>query len=135
LWACFYALDPSIAFDDQRRTGSARILRRARAAKRVLKDTEYHVGRRIVEILDGILTLRPYQDPDFAQRVRTHYDRRGLIGDDLDAPVTAASIHAALDAREAAPRREQPRSLAAGKVPAGFDDHTDPDSTLTGGTS
>jgi hypothetical protein len=26
LWACFYALDPSIAFDDQRRTGSARML-------------------------------------------------------------------------------------------------------------
>jgi hypothetical protein len=121
LWACFYALDPSIAFDDQRRTGSARIVGRVRAAKRVLKDTEYHVGRRIVEIRDGILTLRPYQDPDYAQRVRTHYDGRGLIGDDLDAAVTAASIHAALGAHEAAPRREQPPSLAAGKVPADFD--------------
>ena len=121
LWACFYALDPSIAFDDQRRGGSVWILGRVRAAKRVLKDTEYHVGRRIVEIRDGILTLRPYQDPDFAQRVRTHYDGHGLIGDDLDAAVTAASIHAALDAGEAAPRREQPPSTAARKVPADFD--------------
>jgi hypothetical protein len=156
LWACFYALDPSIAFDDQRRTGSVRILGRVQAAKRVLKDTEYHVGRRIVEIFDGILTLRPYQDPDFALRVRTHYDVHGLIGDDLDAAVTAASIHAALDAREAAPRREQPPSPAARKVPADFDaelawllkvtkhfskqpadldEHTDPDPTPNGGTS
>ena len=156
LWARFYALDPSIAFDDQRPTSSSQMLRRMRAAKRVLKDTEYHVARRIVEIRDGLLTLRPYQDPDFAQRVRTHYDGRGLIGDDLDAAVTAASIHAALDAREAAPRREQPPSPAAGNAPADLDaelvwllkvtkhfskqpadlnDHTDPDPTLTGGTS
>jgi hypothetical protein len=157
LWARFYTLDPSIAFDDRHRANSVPALGRARTAKRVLLDTEYHVGRRVVEILDGILTLRPYQDPDFAERSRAYYTRHGLIGDDLDAAVTAAGIHAALEARDAAPRRDQPSSAAAEKSPADLDAElvwllkvtrhfrkhpgplnesasTDPDTTPTGGT-
>jgi hypothetical protein len=156
LWARFYELDPSIAFDDRRHVGSAGARERMRAAKRVLKDPEYHVARRVVEIRDGILTLRPYQDPEYAQRIRVFYDGHGLVGDDLDAAVTAAGIHAALDAREAAPRREQPRSPAANNLPADLDaeltwllkvtehfskpsavsdDQTDSDPTLTGGAA
>lgn len=158
LWARFYELDPSIAFDDPRSSSSAGALGRARAATRVLKDPEYHAGRRVVEIRDGILTLRPYQDPGFAQRARVYYGHHGLVGDDLDAAVTAAGIHAALDAREAAPPLDQTDSSAAGNVPADLDSEMawllkvtehfskrsatpdeltdpDPDPTPTGGTS
>ena len=121
LWARFYALDPSIAFDDQRKVGHRPYLNWAPRARLVLSDPEYHATRRAVEIRDGILTLRPYQDPDFARCARAHYVHRGLDGDDLDAAVTAAQIHAALDAREAAPRREQPPSPTAGNAPADLD--------------
>lgn len=121
LWLSFYALDPSIAFDDRRRTGSGRPVGRLRAARLALRDPEYHVARRVVEIRDGILTLRPYQDPEFAQRTRAHYNSRGLTGTDLDAAVTAALIHAALDASEVAPRRDQPAAPSAGNTPADID--------------
>lgn len=121
LWAAFYALDPSIAFDDRRRTDSGRPIGRLRAVRLVLSDPEYHVARRVVEIRDGILTLRPYQDPEFAQRTRARYSGRGLAGADLDAAVTAAQIHAALDAREVAPRRDQSASPAVGNTPADLD--------------
>jgi hypothetical protein len=121
LWARFYTLDPSIAFDDQRKAGSGPALNRARRARLILSDPEYHATRRAVEIRDGILTLRPYQDPDHALCAHAHYSNHGLAGDDLDAAVTAAQIHAALDARAAAPRREQPQSPTAGNAPADLD--------------
>lgn len=121
LWATFYALDPSIAFDDQRHAGSRLALDRARAAGRILKDPEFHVARRVVEIRDGILTLRPYQDPALEQRARAHYSDRGLAGGDLDAAVTAAQIHAALLRPGSSPRREQPPSSTAGNTPADLD--------------
>ena len=121
LWARFYALDPSIAFDDQRGTGSGRLPRRMRSVRLVLGDPEYHIARRVVEIRDGILTLRPYQDPASAQQARARYRDRGLVGDELEAAIIAAQIHAALDAREAASRREQPTSPAAGNAPDNLD--------------
>lgn len=121
LWATFYALDPSIAFDDQRRTDTRPVVDRARAARRVLKDPEFHVARRVVEILDGILALRPYQDPAFAQQARAHYTDCGLSGVDLDAAVTAAQIRAALHAPGRSPRRAQPPAFTAEDTPADLD--------------
>ncbi|MEY9860567.1 hypothetical protein ABH935_006204 [Catenulispora sp. GAS73] len=118
LWACFYTLDASIAFDD-RRSGSA--LARARTAMRLLGDVEYYVARRVVEIRDGILTLRPYQDPAYAEHVRTLFANRGLVNDDLDAAVTAEQIHAALDAREAAAHGDRTSSPTVGNSPADLD--------------
>jgi hypothetical protein len=119
LWASFYALDASIAFDDQRLTEG--VLARMRAATRVLGDVEYHVARRVVEIRDGILTLRPYQDPADTDRIRSHFLSRGLVGDDLDAAVAAVQIHAALDAQEAATRDDGPSPRTAGNSPANLD--------------
>lgn len=121
LWACFYALDRSIAFDDQRGASRVRLADRAKAARRVLKDPEYHVARRVVEIRDGILTLRPYQDPAVAQGARAYYGSRGLTGEDLDAAIVAAQIHAALDVRDVSPRRHQPPSPASSSAPADLD--------------
>jgi len=121
LWAGFYALDSSIAFDDPRGPGSGSVWGRMRTATRVLGDVEYHVARRVVEIRDGILTLRPYQDPAYAERVHTLFAGRGLVGDNLDAAVTAEQIHAALDAREAATHGDRPASPTAGNSPADLD--------------
>ena len=121
LWASFYALDPSIAFDDQRQSGDARVIAKARAARRVLKDPEYHVARRVIEIRDGILTLRPYQDSDLAQQTQAHYTDLGLTGDDLDAAVIAAQIHAALETWHTSPRRAQAPSTTADNTPANLD--------------
>lgn len=121
LWAGFYALDASIAFDDRRRTGSGSALGRVLAATRVLSDVEYHVARRVVEIRDGILTLRPYMDPAYADHARSHFVRCGLEGDDLDAAVTAMQIHAALEACEAATHNDSPLSPTAGNTSANLD--------------
>lgn len=121
LWSCFYTLDPSIAFDDQRRNGTRLSPSRVLRVARILADPGYHATRRAIEIRDGILSLRPYQDPDDAERIRTYYTNRGLAGEDLDAAVTATLIHTALDARADAPRRQQPPSPNAGNSPADLD--------------
>lgn len=121
LWASFYELDASIAFDDRRSTGSRSAVGRIFIATRVLGDVEYHVARRVVEIRDGILTLRPYQDPAYAEQVRTHFFSRGLVGDDLDAAVAAAQIHAALDARDATAHSDSRSSATAANAPANLD--------------
>ena len=121
LWARFYALDASIAFDDRRRTGSGSISGRVRAATRVLADVDYHLTRRVVEIRDGILTLRPYQDPAYAERVRAHFVSSGIEGDDLDAAVMAEQIHAALEACGVTTRSDGPASPTAGNIPANLD--------------
>ncbi|MEY9894802.1 hypothetical protein ABIA31_008490 [Catenulispora sp. MAP5-51] len=121
LWARFYTLDASIAFDDRRHAGSGSVLGRVRAATRVLRDVDYHLTRRVVEIRDGILTLRPYQDPAYAESVRAHFISRGIEGDDLEAAVAAEQIHAALEACGATTRNDGPASPAAGNVPANID--------------
>ncbi|MEY9911848.1 hypothetical protein ABIA35_008105 [Catenulispora sp. MAP12-49] len=121
LWMSFYELDASIAFDDQLATGSGSVLGRIRAAARVLSDVEYYVARRVVEIRDGILTLRQYLDPVNAERLRAHFVGRGFVGDDLDAAVTAAQIRAALEAGEAATHNDNPLPRTAGNIPANLD--------------
>jgi len=121
LWARFYALDASIAFDDHRPTGAGSVLGRVRAATRVLGDVDYHLTRRVVEIRDGILTLRPYQDPAYAERIRAHFVSCGIAGDDLDAAVAAEQIHAALEACGATTRNDGPAAATAGNVPGNLD--------------
>ena len=121
LWASFYVLDASIAFDDQRSAGTGRRMGKVRAAVRVLGDVDYHTARRVVEIRDGILTLRPYQNPAYAELVRTHFLNRGLVSDDLDAAVAAEQIHSALDASEEARLRDRPSTPSAGNAAADLD--------------
>lgn len=121
LWGRFYTLDASIAFDDRRLTESGSVSGRVRAATRVLADVDYHLTRRVVEIRDGILTLRPYQDPAYAERIRAHFISCGIESDDLDAAVTAEQIHAALEACGATTRNGGPASAAAGNIPANLD--------------
>lgn len=76
----------------------------------MLTDPEYHVARRVVEIRDGILTLRLYLDPTATDQARDHFSRRGLDGVELDAAIVAAQIHTALDASGTTSDRCVPRS-------------------------
>lgn len=121
LWVRFYTLDASIAFDDHRHAESEGLLRRVRAAMRVLIDVDYHLTRRVVEIRDGLLTLRPYQDPAHEEHIRAHFVSCGIDGDDLDAAVAAEQIHAALEACGATTRNDGPASPTAGNIPANLD--------------
>lgn len=121
LWAAFYVRDPGIAFDDRRAEPAGRVAARARAALRVLKDPEYHLARRVVEILDVILAARPYLDPAVTERARAHYRSCGLDGNDLDAVVVATQIHHTLGVNVAAPRRSTLNSPATGNTPADLD--------------
>jgi hypothetical protein len=55
--------------------------------------------RRIIEIRDSRLALRPYMDPALAARIRSEAERGGATGEELDASVEAAVLAAAIDAK------------------------------------
>jgi hypothetical protein len=69
---------------------------RARAAGFSL---EFLLYRRVTEISDALLLLRPYVDPRVADHARGVARSRGLSEEEVDAVVQAASIAAALEAR------------------------------------
>jgi hypothetical protein len=101
LWKELYKRDPGIALD----TPSFG-LGRWRAMPRRLRDFDYVVERRVIEVRDGVLALQPYLDPAAALQAREAAARRGLTGDEADAAVEAEAIRAALDrsSREGAER-------------------------------
>ena len=55
--------------------------------------------RRVIEVRDGLLALRPYHDTAAAQSARELAWQVGLAGRDLDAVVDAAAVTAALRAK------------------------------------
>jgi hypothetical protein len=59
-------------------------------------DLELRLTRRLTEILDGRLALRPYVDPAVARAATRLGREAGLTGADLQAVVDAASISAAV---------------------------------------
>ena len=87
----------------------------------MLKDPDYYIARRIIEIRDGLLALRPYLDHSVTERARSHFQQRGLEGDALDAAVTAAQIHSLLDSSPATSRRTAAPTPAPGNAPADLD--------------
>jgi hypothetical protein len=121
LWEALNLHDPSITLDQSRRERDGRRVERWRATLRVLKDPEYFIARRIIEIRDGLLALRPYLDHTISERAHSHFRQRGLEGDDLDAAVTAAQIHSLLDSSPATSRRTAAPSPAPGNAPADLD--------------
>ncbi len=121
LWAALNLHDPSIALDQSRRERPGRLLGRWHSAVRVLKDPDYYIARRIIEIRDGLLALRPYLDHSVTERARSHFQQRGLEGDALDAAVTAAQIHSLLDSSPATSRRTAAPTPAPGNAPADLD--------------
>jgi hypothetical protein len=59
----------------------------------------FRLSRRVVEIRDGHLALRPYMAPDVAAEARAQCQRAGLREQDEAAVVEAACLAAALQAR------------------------------------
>jgi hypothetical protein len=90
LWADLYRVSPGVALAPP---GSP--LMDALS----LRDLNVRLYRRVVEIRDGLLTLRPFVDP----RVREEADAlgrlAGLSGDDLDAVAEVATVAAAIRAK------------------------------------
>ncbi|MER5299685.1 MAB_1171c family putative transporter [Streptomyces lasiicapitis] len=78
---------------------------------------ELHLMRRIAEIHDGRLALRPFRDPRVAAFASARAQTAGLTGDDTAAVMEAAVLAAAAHSKAA---RTQPR-VPAGGTPDGDD--------------
>lgn len=82
LWKILYEATPEIALDpEQAHRGSVR-------------DVEYRLVRRVVEIRDGWLALRPYFDARVAREAAAGSDRQGRDQDAVHAAVLAAAVRA-----------------------------------------
>jgi len=92
LWEALYTRDPGIALD-----APSAGLARWRAIPRKLRDFDYHVSRRVIEVRDGVLALQPYLDPDVARCARAAAVQDGLSADELEAAVEAEGIRVALE--------------------------------------
>jgi len=90
LWAVLYRAVPTIALLPPRS---------ALADALVIRDLEFRLYRRVVEIRDGFLALRPYVDPGVAVRARELSEEAGLSWEETQAVVEAASLAAALEAK------------------------------------
>ncbi|MFJ3799100.1 MAB_1171c family putative transporter [Streptomyces sp. NPDC090088] len=89
LWAALHAELPEIALDPD-------------AARRpALRQAEFARYRRVIEIRDGILALRPYQRAEALDRTVRALDGTGLAAVDREAVLEAAVIAAALADRRA----------------------------------
>ncbi|MBV9278925.1 MAG: hypothetical protein JOZ41_02480 [Chloroflexi bacterium] len=100
LWAVLYRAVPAIALLPPRRLWADALATR---------DLRFRLYRRVVEIRDGFLALRPYVDPTVADRARELCEEAGLPPEEAQAVVEAASLKAALDARR---RGERPINAA-----------------------
>lgn len=65
-----------------------------------LHDLGFRLYRRVVEIRDGLLALRPHVDPRVAEITRTLCREAGLAHEEVPAVVEAASLAFALRAKE-----------------------------------
>lgn len=61
-----------------------------------MRDVNIRLHRRVIEIRDGLLTLRPYVDPRVREDAQVQGRAAGLSGDDLAAVSEAATIAAAI---------------------------------------
>jgi hypothetical protein len=88
LWRELYRATPQIALVPPRRYGDW-----------LITDVSFRLYRRVIEIRDGRLALRPHFDPDVAAAARQLGRAAGLTGRSLDATVEAAVLAAAIRAK------------------------------------
>jgi hypothetical protein len=65
------------------------------------RDLGHRLYRRVIEILDGCLALRPYRDAQVSEAALAEARKRGLSDSAVRATVEAAQIAAALETRKA----------------------------------
>lgn len=68
---------------------------------RDVHDLEHRHYRRVIEIRDGWLALRPFMSADSRERARESAARAGIVGDQLQATVEAAELAAAIQRKRA----------------------------------
>ncbi|MDI6099280.1 hypothetical protein QLQ12_11820 [Actinoplanes sp. NEAU-A12] len=90
LWLALYRAEPSIALHPPRPTWRDRW---------DVRDIEYRLYRRLIEIRDGHHALRPWFRDDVAATARRDAAGKGASGEGLEAAVEAAMLIAALQAR------------------------------------
>lgn len=110
LWSALYRSQPGIALDPAESVLAD--------ALRVRQPT-FLLYRRVIEIQDARLALRPYLDVSLAEQLRREAGARGLSGDDAAAFVAAGMVHAGIQAA-AEGRRAQGQSWEA-PTPEGDD--------------
>ncbi|HEY8532694.1 MAG TPA: MAB_1171c family putative transporter [Micromonospora sp.] len=90
LWRDVVAVVPGLVLDER--------LRKPIVA---LRELDYALTRRMVEIRDGWIRVRPYIDHRVIDLARKHTDRIGLTGDEREATVEAAQYAAGIRAKAA----------------------------------
>jgi hypothetical protein len=88
LWADLAAMTPDIALSPVA-SGLAAL---------GLRDAGIQLYRRVIEIYDGRMALRPYLDSAVAEHTRGLADDAGLVGTDRDAVVEATRLAAGIEA-------------------------------------
>ncbi|MFC0531363.1 MAB_1171c family putative transporter [Phytohabitans kaempferiae] len=111
LWHALVTASPQIALDPPRSR---------RLDHWDPRDLQFRLTRRVVEIRDGMLGLRPYFDDNVATIARSLGEQAGIEGDDLVAAIEASLLRSALDSM-AAGESMQPRR-AADHEPTGAED-------------
>jgi hypothetical protein len=116
LWRAFVASEPGIVLEPEPQDADARERSRRRAF-------DFKLRRRVIEIHDGELALRPYRHAHVADRARAA--SHGLTGLPQNAYIEATCLHAALAAKT-----QRQRCEGAGGMPeytvAGFDPDAEP---------
>lgn len=91
LWHALYETSPRLALAPPRSRLSDAL---------TIRDLEFRLYRRIVEVRDGSLELRPYVDPGVIERARDLSRSADLPEEEAQAVVEAASLAAAPNARK-----------------------------------
>lgn len=90
LWRDLYAVTPEIALYPPPSP---------RAETIAVRDLRFKLHRRVIEIRDGGLSLRPFIDAGVTTRARQAAEAAGVRGDELEAVVEAAAMAAGIAAK------------------------------------
>jgi hypothetical protein len=88
LWSALYEVTPEIALDP----AESEFLDRLR-----IRDLDFRLYRRVIEIRDGRLALRSFLDADVARRARKEALKSGLDGGRVEAAVEARVLAAGVE--------------------------------------
>jgi hypothetical protein len=110
LWKTLYRANPEIALLRPRSTLIDALM---------IRDLDFRLYRRVVEIRDGTLALRPYFDSNMVERAKELSRAAELPDDESHATIEAASIAAALQAR----MYDQPVRVGNSPTPTSFESH------------
>jgi hypothetical protein len=109
LWSALREISPEIALDP----APSEFYDRLR-----VRDLDFRLYRRIIEIRDGRLALRPFFDADVARHAREDALRSGLTDGDVEAAVEARVLAAGI---ESAREKRQPANVLAASQDGGKD--------------